>query len=294
MALYSDARRRIRARLFQRGDHGRRSAARRDHATGREGRGGVAELLHRAHVRECGDARVRERGEDRQVARGGNGRRLGDGHNGAAEQRLRHWARTGERNAEPVGADRLEHGEHAEMRLARESRMAVDEVLGLCLGELHKLVECLERRLRSRDQHIGCVVGQADIAEAVHAVGLLLQMRLRSQRIVRRERDGVAVGRGAREIDEAKRAGGAALVDDDHGLAQRLAHLVLQRARHDVGVAARRKRHDHVDRARRVGLRLRSNAACGRDGKDDESGNRSHRYPPLCFRPQRVGRISEA
>src|SRR5262249_31548339 len=50
-------------------------------------------------------------------------------------RRLRHWTRASERHAQPLGADRLEHGEHAEMRLAGEARMAVDEVFGLCLGE---------------------------------------------------------------------------------------------------------------------------------------------------------------
>ena len=189
------ARRCVRAGLLQHGDHGGWRIARRDHAAGREGRCRVAELLHRAHVGQCGDARVGERGKHRQIARRRNGRRLGDRHHGAAEQRVRHRARAGERYAEPVGTDGLEHGQHAEMRLACETGMAVDEIFGLCLRKRDEFIECLERRFRPRDQHIGRVIGEADVAEAVHAVGQFLQMRLRRERIVRRECDGIAVGR---------------------------------------------------------------------------------------------------
>src|SRR5215472_16042880 len=71
-----------------------------------------------------------------------------------------------ERHAQPLGADRLERGEHAEMRLAGEARMAVDEVFGPCLGEADEFFERLERRLRPCDQHIGGEIGQADVAEA--------------------------------------------------------------------------------------------------------------------------------
>src|SRR5262245_29071178 len=52
---------------------------------------------------------------------------------GAAEQRLRHRTRAGERYAQPLGSDRLEYGEHAQMRLAGEAGVAVDEVFGLGL-----------------------------------------------------------------------------------------------------------------------------------------------------------------
>src|SRR5262245_28943759 len=111
--------------------------------------------------------------------------------------------------------------------LARPARMAVDDVFRLCLGEADEFFERLERRLRSRDQHIGGEIGQADVAEAIHRVGQLLHMRLRRQRIVRGQRDGIAVGCGPAQLDEAKRAGGAGLVDDDHGLAERLGYFVL-------------------------------------------------------------------
>ena len=39
------------------------------------------------------------------------------------------------------------------------------------------------------------------------------------------------------------------------GLAERRLHALADDARHDVGDAARRERHDHGDRPRRIGLR---------------------------------------
>src|SRR5262252_10664020 len=113
--------------------------------------GGEAELFHRAHVGQRGDARFGQCGKNRQIARRRDGRRFGNGHHGAAEQRLRHRTRAGERHAQPLGCDRLEYGEHAEMRLTGDARVAVDEVFGLCLGEADEFVECLERRLGSGD-----------------------------------------------------------------------------------------------------------------------------------------------
>ena len=160
------------------------------------------------------------------------------------------------------------------MRLACDAGMAVDEVFALGLGEADEFIERLERRLRARDQHIRCKIGQADIAEAIHVVRQLLDMRLCREGIVRRQREGVAVGRSPAELDEAERAGGAGFVDDDHRLAQDLADFVLQRARHDVGIAARRKRHNHVDRPGGICLRQRSwrqeraDGQCGRDKAD--------------------------
>ena len=56
------------------------------------------------------------------------------------------------------------------MRLTRDTGMAIDEVLGLCLRKLDELGEGLERRLWAGDQHIGRVIAQTDIAERVHAV----------------------------------------------------------------------------------------------------------------------------
>ena len=52
----------------------------------------------------------------------------------------------------------------------------------------------------------------------------------------------------------ADAAAAAAAIVDDHGLADRLLERLLDRARQRVGAAARRERHDDVDRLRRKGL----------------------------------------
>ncbi len=167
------------------------------------------------------------------------------------------------------------------MRLTCRAGVAVDEVLRSRLGELQEFVERLERRLRARDQHVGRVIGEANVAEAVHAVGELLQMRLRGERIVRRERDRVAVALRPDDFVQADRAGRAALVDDDDRLPQRLAELVLQRASHDVGVPAGRKRHHHGDRARRIGLRGSRQRRSGKEGRrQQDAPNLPHANVP--------------
>ncbi|HEY0420562.1 MAG TPA: hypothetical protein VGC80_13680, partial [Acetobacteraceae bacterium] len=228
-----------------------------DQAASGEGFGRVAQFLHGGHVRQRGDAFLRKRGQHRQVAglrdRGG----FGDRHHDAAEQRLRHRAGALERHAEAFDAHRREDAQHAEMRLAAGPRMAIGEVLRLRLGEGGEFREGLERRLRAGHQHIGGVVGQADVAEAFHAERQLLQMRLCGERIIGRERDGVAVRLRLHEFDDPDGAGRATLVDDDHRLAERLAHLLLQRAAHQVGVPAGREGDDHGDRAGGESLRRR-------------------------------------
>jgi hypothetical protein len=84
----------------------------------------------------------------------------------------------------------------------------------------------------------------------------------------------VAVGRRARDLSRRQAAVGAGLVLDDHGLAQRLAQAVAERARDQVDRAARGLRQDEADGLRRiwvVGARARVEARhdreCGSAGK---------------------------
>jgi hypothetical protein len=67
-----------------------------------------------------------------------------------------------------------------------------------------------------------------------------------------------------------------ALVDEDDGLAERLAQLVLQRAAHDVGVPAGRKRHDHVDRPRRIALRGGRRCCCEQQAEGEKNAKAGH------------------
>ena len=91
--------------------------------------------------------------------------------------------------------------------------------------------------------------------------------------------DGVAVGRRARDAADADAAAGAADVLDDHRLTERGPHALRQDARHDVGRAARRERHDHRDRPRRIGLRVRAGDAA-QDGKCRREPKFFHAFSP--------------
>src|SRR5262245_44915963 len=81
----------------------------------------------------------------------------------------------------------------------------------------------------------------------IDTVGQLLQVRLRGERIVGGEREGVAVGFRLDEVADAEGSGRTALVVDDDRLSKRLGNLDLQRPGHDVGVSAGRERHDDGD-----------------------------------------------
>jgi hypothetical protein len=74
---------------------------------------------------------------------------------------------------------------------------------------------------------------------------------------VRDERDRVAVGAGLGERRGADDGVAARAVVDDDRLAEIFRQLGAQRARHQVGPAARRIGHDPADRPRRPGLGLR-------------------------------------
>ena len=64
----------------------------------------------------------------------------------------------------------------------------------------------------------------------------------------------VTVGRGARELGEAKRAGRAIAVDRDHRLAKLLGERRGDGAADQIDAAADRERNDEVDIARRIFL----------------------------------------
>ena len=70
----------------------------------------------------------------------------------------------------------------------------------------------------------------------------------------------VAVGGRAHRAADAEAAGRASDIFDHHGLAENRSHLLGQKARQRVGGAAGGERHDHGDRACRIGL--------GRGGAD--------------------------
>ena len=91
--------------------------------------------------------------------------------------------------------------------------------------------------------------------------------------------DRVAVGRRARDPADADGAAGAGRVLDDDGLAERAAHALGHDAGDGVGRTAGRERHDHGDRPRRIGLRVRGGDASKR-GERDRKQRMSHCFSP--------------
>jgi len=81
----------------------------------------------------------------------------------------------------------------------------------------------------------------------------------------------VAVGRRSRDDLGARDAAGTGPVLDHDLLAECLGHLRADDARHRVGQAARRVRHDHPDRPGGKVLRLRRNR---------QQANQKKREPP--------------
>ena len=76
----------------------------------------------------------------------------------------------------------------------------------------------------------------------------------------------VAIGRGARDPADADASGGAGDVFDDDRLPERAPHPFGDDAGNEVGAAARRERHDHGDRPRRIGLSGGARDAAERGG----------------------------
>jgi hypothetical protein len=109
--------------------------------------------------------------------------------------------------------------------------------------------------------------------------------------------EGVAVGRRAKQAGDADGAAGAAHILDDHGLAERLVHALAHDARHDIGHTARRERHDHRDRPRRISLRGHAGQG-GQHGKYQRNRQldqlSSHGVSPHSLPTEGVGLIPAA
>jgi len=136
---------------------------------------------------------------------------------------------------------------------------------GLCLGQSDHVPQVLHRIVRVRHHHDG---GRTDVGQMLEILDRIVGQvghhgridddgagRSQDQRVTVRRR---LLGRFHR--DDTR---GARLVVDDHGLSEGGAELLRQGARHQIGTAARRERHDQADRlARPFGVgRLRN---CGR------------------------------
>src|SRR5258708_14934193 len=91
--------------------------------------------------------------------------------------------------------------------------------------------------------------------------------------------DRVAVGRGADDPSAAARAAGAGDVLDDDGLAQEGTDALGHDSPDRVSRTARRKRHDHHDGPRWIGLRL-GDAGAARDRRKYGGGEYQFAHGP--------------
>jgi hypothetical protein len=98
-------------------------------------------------------------------------------------------------------------------------------------------------------------VGQPDGDEIFEriVVELGLHERIDGQRAVRSGEQRVAVRRCGRDRSSAETAARAGARFNDDRLAERCRHALGDDPRHEVGVAARRERHDQPDRLVRIG-----------------------------------------
>ena len=142
---------------------------------------------------------------------------------------------------------------HRRAVAAVTDRQAAGRSLRLCDHLAQRIG--LERRRRREDERRLREIADgreilADIERHLHLHG-----GIDTHRAGRSDAEGVAIGRGLGDEVEADHGAGPGAVLDHHGLAESFFELRLDRTRRRVGRAARRERHDEVDRLARIGLR---------------------------------------
>ena len=161
------------------------------------------------------------------------------------------------------------------MNAAADPGRRVVQLAGLALRERDQFGDRfrLDVRIDQHDQRAGG--DQADrreiLARVVADIGV--ERRIDRERAGAAEAERVAVGRGFRDLARRDRAARPALVLDHDLLAERLAHLLGDDARHHVVAAAGRIRHHQRDRARGIVLRRDTRG----HERDAESSRNVHR-----------------
>ena len=150
----------------------------------------------------------------------------------------------------------LQHLGAEMLRTAIAGRAIGQARIGLGVGD--ELGERLRRNRRVDDQRERHAGDQRDRREILHGiVGQLLVERLVDRKRGRgRHQERVAVGLGSRDLLGAERGAGARLVLDHDDRVQPALDLVGDQPAEQIGGAAGRIRHDHLDVAARIG-RLR-------------------------------------
>jgi len=149
---------------------------------------------------------------------------------------------------------------------------AIGERLGLRARERDQILHRARRNGRMHDQHVGRMADEPEVAEALERVVARLRhdVRIDRHRARRREQQRVAVGRRAGRRFRADRPTGARAVVDDELHAEGFGQLLRDVARHDVGRATGRKRHDGAHGF--FGIRLGDRGgADGHQGRGDDT-----------------------
>ena len=145
---------------------------------------------------------------------------------------------------------------------------AVAKLSGAALrfGQREEFVEALDAELGVDDEQLRPADQQRHRREVAAGVVRRVAEDVRvGDETVEHRQQRVAVGRRLGHGVGADDAAGAGAIVDDYRLAEHFRELRRDRARDDVGDAARRRRHDHADRFGRVILRH-----CGRAGHGGE------------------------
>ncbi len=156
---------------------------------------------------------------------------------------------------------------HCQVAGAGVAGRAVVELAGIGLDVSDEGLEVLGRHVGVDHEQVGHPRQQRHRHEiAVHIERQVGEdHRVHGQRADVAHDDRVAIGCGLGHFLHRRHAGAAALVVDEHGLAQLARQFVGHRARHDLRGAARGERHHEADRlARPVRLRAQRAGQCQR------------------------------
>ena len=154
---------------------------------------------------------------------------------------------------------------HRQMEIAADSGRAIVDLAGRGLRRGDVVRQRLHRLRRMHHQHVRHrhhLRHRRQIAQ--HVIGQVLVDEVIDGDRAGAEQQRVAVGRRAHHRIDAERVARAAAVLDVELLAQDLAEVQREHARRRVGGAARRGRHQNLDRFCRPG-RLRLRGGCGQE-----------------------------
>ena len=155
-----------------------------------------------------------------------------------------------------------------QMRRRAEAR-AVVELARIGLGVGDELRDRLRRHVRADHHDVRQQRRGGDRGEMLERIDVeaRIERGRDAERAGRAEQQRVAVGVGGGGGLEADGGARAGAVLDDHLLAEACRHRLAGQPRHGVDRAARRERHDHLDRLVRIGLRAGAGGDAGAHAK---------------------------